>query len=250
MIASIAAQYRVAMAALKNLRDADLELRRVVPDYAVKANFGKDYTNLVYDVKKSFWQLVFDRTHIGEVTTDAYQNEFFRQQEKIYNMEFNEQTIHEVLTLFWDNRTAIMDRCIQDVFQNLTAYSRDNVVKSEQWATNKNHRINAHIIIPNAVEADFWLLSHYRRHDLSDLDKILQFFGSTNGVTTERAIEERLRRIRCSEVAYTERFTVPNFDVRVYAVGTLHLWFKDTKSLELLNRYAASKNMFALGSGK
>jgi L-ribulose-5-phosphate 3-epimerase UlaE len=171
--------------------------------------------------------------------------------ERLSQMEFSEQTIYEVLHHFMQNKDQILGECIMDVFKQVTNFSRDNVIKHEQWATNKSWKIGTKIIVPYSLDVYFdWRLSSRREDFLNDLDKAITMFGGTNGICTITAIKAVLERILSKEMPYTGKFETPNFHFRVYKKGTLHLWFRDLKALELMNRYAAERDMFTLGSGK
>jgi hypothetical protein len=72
----------------------------------------------------------------------------------------------------------------------------------------------------------------------------------TSGICTVSAIKAVLERIRSKEIPHTGKFETPNFHFWVYKNGTLYLWFRDLKALEMLNRDAAEREIFVLGSGK
>lgn len=251
LIRAIVSQYQAAMRALKTLHESDLVFRALVPDSAIRYKEEVDYFERVDRVKQVFWELVFERTKIGERTTSGYRKQFMEARERIAKMEFSEATIYEVLHIFIQNQGAILDQCIMDVFNQVTKYSRDNVIQHEQWATNKSHKITPKIIVPNCLGyVSIWSLQTDARDLLNDLDKALSYFGGKNGVCTLAAISAKLDDIRRRDIDYMQRFESPNFDFRVYKKGTIHLYFNDLKTLEMINRYAAERRLFTLGSGK
>jgi hypothetical protein len=70
-------------------------------------------------------------------------------------------------------------------------------------------------------------------------------FGGTNGNCTLGAIQGILDQINQRKIEYMQKFESPNFSFRVYKKGTVHLYFKDLKALEMINRYAAERQMFS-----
>jgi hypothetical protein len=251
MVRAIVAQYQAAMRALKVAHEAEMHFRALVPDSSIKYEPANTYTERIDRTKKAFWDLIFERTKIGEVTTSGFRKDFMAARERLSQMEFSEQTIYEVLHHFMQNKDQILGECIMDVFKQVTNFSRDNVVRHEQWATNKSWKIGTKIIVPYSLDVYFdWQLSSRREDFLNDLDKAITMFGGTNGICTIASIKAVLERIRSKEIPYTGKFETPNFHFRVYKKGTLHLWFRDPKALEMMNRYAAEREMFTLGSGK
>lgn len=248
LIRAIVAQYNGAMRALRAYHDARVIFFRSAP---VEPPHGvPTYTDEINEVKTAFWKLIFDKTKIGEVTTSGYRQTFMKEQETLQNMEFSEETIYEVLHRFMMNKGVILEQCVMDVFSAITKYSMENVVKSEQWHTNKCHKITPKVIIPNGVRYSIgsWGIGYSKEDFLNDLDKVLQMFGGTNGICTKKAIEEQMRNLHRGD--YQQKFSSPNFDYRFYQKGTLHLYFKDTKALEMINQFAAERRLFTLGSGK
>lgn len=251
MVRAIVAQYQAAMRALKLAHESELAFRALIPDQLSEREAGMPYHQRVDKVKEDFWKLIFEKTHIGEVTTSGYRQQFMDERAKLSQMEFSEETIYEVLERFIQNKDAILEQCVMDVFKQVTRYSMDNVVVSESWVTNKSHKITVKIIVPYAIELDWRWNLRWRFDDfLNDLDKCLMMFGGTGGTSTAKALREILDRINNHELTYSDKFETPNFYFRIYKKGTLHLWFRDEKALEMINRYAAERRMFVLGSGR
>lgn len=257
LIRAIVDQYNAAMRALKTYHAAKRTIYALVPEPSHTLGDDKTGYNEQIDlVKGAFWQLIFTRTRIGEVTTSGYRKEFEEQRSRLAHMEFSEATIYEVLHRFMVDKDAILGACVMDVFNTITSYSMDNIERDKQWHTNKLHMITAKVIVPD-MHGDMskdryasWSLSWRRQDFLNDIDKVLTMFGGKNGLCTRAAIEAMFSEIADGRQDYDTKFETPNFYVRVFKKGTAHLWFRDLEALGMINRYAAERSLFVLPSGK
>lgn len=252
LIRSIVAQYNAAMRALRVAHTSELEFRQYVPESMF--TYEEKLPSLmgrIDKVKETFWGLIFERTRIGEATTSSYRQKFMEQRAQLSQMEFSERAIYEVLNTFMENRSAILDECVLDFFKSVTWYSRDNALPDQQWSTNKGWKIAPKIIVPNfQLYSGGWTMNRRVSDFLDDLDKILGMFGGDKGVCTVKEVDDALTQIRYGKVRYDQKFEGSNVWFRAFKKGTMHLWFKDLKALEMINRYAAERHMFVLGSGK
>jgi hypothetical protein len=205
------------------------------------------YAERVDKTKAYFWEQVFKATRIGEDTTSKFREKFMERRAQMVFMEFSEQTIYEVLHQFVVNRDAIMEECVTAVFRELTYWSPDNVVKGDQWKTNKGWKLNHRIIVPRCFRVN-WTIDWDRRDVLDDLDKSLAMVGGSNGVCTSNAIQSHMYQTDGGN--YSDKFLTPNFEVRCFLKGTIHLRFLDKTLLDALNQYAAEHEMNILGSGR
>lgn len=254
LVRSIVSQYEAAMRALRVAYTSEMEFRQYVPVDMFKYEPEAQKPNLITridQVKETFWNLIFDRTKIGEVTTSNYREKFMAERARLSQMEFSEKAIYEVLHTFIQNRSAIMDECVMDFFKHVTGYSRDNAIADKQWATNKGWKIAPKIIVPNfQLYSGGWSMDYRTSRFLDDLDKILAMFGGDKGVCSAKEVDKAMDDIRHGRVPYDQKFECSNILFRVFKKGTMHIWFKDQKVLEMINRYAAERQMFILGSGK
>ncbi len=148
LIKSIVAQYKAAMLALRTAYEAEQVFYNLAPVSAYQFESKIDYAGRIELTKKAFWDLIFERTKIGEKLTSNFREQFYAEQAKLSMMEFSEETIYEVLHRFVQNKDAIFEQCVMDLFTQITRYSRDNIYQGEQWATNKGHKIGVKIIVP------------------------------------------------------------------------------------------------------
>jgi len=259
IVQAIVSTYERAMAALRTLNEAEQVYYQSVPIEVLKHD-NKSSTELdtsfierVETLKTAYWNLVFQRTGIGSIVTSNYRDKFMAQQASISKMEFSVKAVYEMLDLFMTNEEAIRGECVMDLFRELTRWDKDNAVAP--FKTNKGWKLQKRIIVPYCFSyVGSWTINYQRGKTFDDMDKVLGMFGGLNGVCTERAIRERMNGFRGNDCdaagnKYSDKFNTPNFAVRAFKKGTIHLEFRDLKVLEMLNRYAASREMFILGNG-
>lgn len=206
------------------------------------------------ELKKRFWNYVFQRTKVGQVTTSQFQKKFDQFQHETETMGFTVRNIREILRLFFENRGQIMEQCLLEVFDSATAYHEKNRIHWEGWKTNKAYKVNKRIIMPRGVEYEaewgHWSMNHYRVSFFNDLDKVMCWLSSRDmGAisTITDAVRDRLHACNNGE-DYTEPFETTFFRVRFYKKGTLHLDFLDPFLHHEFNQRAAEGKNW-LGGG-
>lgn len=207
-------------------------------------SLNEQLTNL----KARFWQYVFNKTKLGNATTSNFRAKFQEFTQQTAQLAFSRANIFAVLGLFFENRDAILQECIEGVFNTATGYHEKNVIHTEGWKTNKSWRINSRIIIPNCLyhdaRFDHWSLNYNRQDFLNDLDKALGFisgkkFDEIRNLYT--VLNERQTQLNRGLIPdYAEPFESEYFKIRSFKKGTLHLDFKDADLLARLNIAAAA----------
>jgi hypothetical protein len=193
-------------------------------------------------LRSRFWNTVFTKTKLGSKTTSDFQKKFSDFAATQAAMAFTEDNIKEVLAMFFLSRGQIMKDCLVQVFDKATAYHEKNQIHSEGWKTNKSYRLNKRIIMPNAMQWEdcFGLRISGARDFLGDLDKVMSWLTGidlTDHTSTYEAIE-KFCRIH-GKTNYQQSFESVFFNLRCYKKGTLHIDFKDLKTLERFNQIAA-----------
>ena len=205
-----------------------------------------DLNEAVDELKKKFWQYVFNKTRLGEVTTSKFQRKFDEFSEQTARLAFSVANIKSILQMFFLNREQIMEECLLNVFDTATKYHEKNKVHVEGWKTNKSYRVNRKVIVPNGVEisAIGWNLRWgYSRDFFMDFDKTLCYLDGRDIATVGTiadAIERRFIELnRGSGLRYEASFISHYFEIRVFKKGTVHLTFLDDYLWHELNKRAA-----------
>lgn len=207
-------------------------------------------------LKASFWQYVFDKTRLGEVTTSKFQAQFREQSSKMAQMQFGVENIFEVLELFLANKDSILHECIVNVFDELTRYHKDNTAHTEGWKSNKAYRVNKKLVIPYGVEFGKWgsWMGEWRRRELwDDLDKALCLLSGRKIADIQTITNTLYARINAlnadSRLDYAEAFESEFFELRIFKKGTVHLKFRDKGLLDRFNIVATEGMNNRIGAG-
>jgi 16S rRNA A1518/A1519 N6-dimethyltransferase RsmA/KsgA/DIM1 with predicted DNA glycosylase/AP lyase activity len=189
-------------------------------------------------LKSRFWNTLFNRTKIVEVTTSGFQRDFISFQRSQTKMGFTEKNILEVLEIFFLNRAEIMQNCIVEVFDELTKYHENCL--GEGWKTNSAFQVTKKLIFPYGVTFDkLWgFRQPYSNRDsvLDDLDKVLMYINGDRDIChVTTAIQREIDKNRHTGATIESSY----FKIRFFKKGTIHLWFLDEKLWEEFNRRAA-----------
>ena len=128
-----------------------------------------------------------------------------------------------------------MIRCIEEAFDNMTKYHKDNRVYVEGWKTNDAWKVNRKFILPN-MQNSWWKDSpSLYKEKIIDIEKAMCFimkksFGNINSITKQN-------------IQWGVKYDSEFFEFRFYKKGTIHLYFKDVYLYEQFNIVACkSKN--------
>lgn len=207
-------------------------------------------------LKAAFWQHIFDRTKLGEVTTSKFQAQFREQSSKMAQMQFSVENIIEVLELFLANRDSILTECIVNVFEEATRFHKDNTSHTEGWKSNKSWKVAPKIVLPYGVEYTkwrTWSVVWRRREFFADLDKALCMIDGKKFSEIQRldnSIDNRLKALNAdSRLEYADPFSSEFFEVRIFKKGTVHIKFLDKSLLDRFNVAATEGMNNRLGMG-
>lgn len=230
----------------------------------------QDLSSEIAELKSRFWNTVFDKTELIKKATSSFRQKFTDYTAQQRTMEFSEQNIVEMLSMFFLNREEIMNDCIIDVFDKATGFHEKNCIHKEGWKTNKSFKLNKRIIHPDGVEfckiMQTIRVGWSRQSFLDDLDKVLcwisgQSIDNPDFVGTYKAIETFCNTVYSRKperspldaaffrsnaqwaaqprLSYTDQFESTFFKIRIYKKGTMHLDFKDLYLLDDFNLAAA-----------
>jgi hypothetical protein len=160
-------------------------------------------------------------------------------------MEFSEQNIIEMLSMFFLNREQIMDDCLTEVFDIATGFHEKNKIYKEGWKTNKSYKLNKRIIHPNGVTfCPIFKRIEFKWHRcpsfFGDIDKVLCWLSGKSIDDPEFVtIGTAIQRFLDGTDPITNKFESTFFLIRIYKKGTVHLDFKDLYLLDDFNLAAA-----------
>jgi len=133
------------------------------------------------------------------------------------------------------NRGQIMQDCINEAFDLMTAYHKENRIHIEGWKTNDRWMVNRKVILPYMVELD-WSRGYRPRlgysdasRTMDDIDKAMCFLAGKSFDSIKKISDA----VRDSQEAESEFFKLKS-----HQKGTLHLTFNDKSLWERFNATA------------
>ena len=184
-------------------------------------------------LRRAYWALILDTKDFSEILTNDGANKLRRQMEQAGNMEINVRNVQMLLTAINANKGGMLKDTLVTLFKKLTnrhmASFSSNVHYYDGWKTNDAFRINKKVIIPIQYSAfDSWDF----RDEYSSLSyKIKEWIGDI--VKAMRLINVEIT----DEFEFVGRGEFENEWLRfkMFNNGNIHIWFKDTDTLEKLN---------------
>lgn len=209
----------------------------------------KKLNQKIDELKAHFWQWIFDKTKLGQVTTSNFQAKFKAESDTLSRLSFTEDNIRRVLEMFIENQQEIVQEAILHVFDELTKYYKGNRVHVEGWVSNEAWKCSDHVILPCAVAYEYGSWSIYRQYDkLMDLDKALCFLSGKKIEeidTVYKVVSLHMEKLnearygRCAPVRHDIYLYSTFFKMKFHKKGTLHLYALDSDLWDRFNRTAA-----------
>lgn len=265
MIEALVAQYEAARRLTVEINTLQKQryfyLKDAIPPYfhadfakpVQKGNLNEELQNL----NAMFWRYVFEQTAVGRGTTSEFQRKFTEFRQSSSYLAFTRENVLEVFGTFVLNKGQIMDQCMNEVFDSITAFHEKNKIHNEGWKTNKSWKVAQKIIWPYGVDYNNkwgnFTLDYRRTEFLSDLDKVMCYLqGCTidDIVTIKATLQDRFgelgRTVPMSDYADVIQSTF--FDIRFFKKGTTHLTFRSEELWQDFNT-AVAKSRNWLGAG-
>lgn len=250
VVEALVSRYNAAVETLKEMKQIEQKHFLYVDGITgMEKPSRKGLSKELEDLKFSFWNYLFKKTKVGEITTSKYQKKFFTFQQTQRDMAFTVDNIYRVLYLFLDNKSEMLTECLLDVFDTATRYHEKNREHIEGWKTNKAYRMNKKLILPYAVNYEQawgnWRFNWSNSDFLSDIDKVCCFVSGQryDAVQTKLtdAVQERCSQLNRNDnlIPYREPFESTFFTVKFFKKGTVHIEFKDEELCNQINILAA-----------
>jgi hypothetical protein len=264
IIDALIAQYQAARYALINTHRAkakyDFYTRNIGSRYKENNSRGSEQSisreavSIAQEIDKlraGFWSHVFTKTKVMNHTTSNFHKKVEQLQEESNGLTFNKENIFALLEHFLQHSGQIMEDCICDVFDEMTAFHEKNKVWVEGWKTNSAYKVNRKIIIPDrGTFFNSWGSWRYNQYDnkrlwatLGDLDKMLCWvmeLAHDEVVFANDAIDTHCKDVDNGDIEYTDKFYSTFFELRIYKKGTIHIKFRDVTTWENFNRKVAT----------
>jgi methylase of polypeptide subunit release factors len=252
LIKNLVAKYKACEAIVVQRHETQSKLNFYLDDVSRRTyykNREKDEVELkvvlelsdeIAELKSRFWNTIFEKTELSTKATSSFKEKFTDFTKDQALMEFAEQNIIEMLSMFFLNRDQIMNDCLTEVFEEATGFHEKNKIYKEGWKTNKSYKLSKRIIYPNAVlwnKVDKTQMSY---RFLSDIDKVLCWLsGKSIDASDFMGVTTAIYKFIKNSEPITNKFESTFFLIRIYKKGTVHLDFKDLYLLDDFNLAAA-----------
>lgn len=229
-----------------------------IGDIISKGGTGSFALNdLAFKLQGYVWEALFDRTNISAFVSSRVREEFHATRQKAGGIDLTPENIAQVFSMVMGNTSAMMQDSLEQAFDIMTKYHEANRTVIKNYKTNDAWMVKNKIILPYMVEAGWsgGLSFNYRKAEsCDDIDKALcllsgikyedinksheasdkEFYGGYKRGTTATlrdAVERACKGYSAGENTSESHF----FKVKVFAAGTVHLWWKDQDLLDLFN---------------
>ena len=219
------------------------------------------------------WDCLLSQSDFKSKMTAKVKEQFeekFKQQRQI---AFTKQNMLELMEVLFQNQESIIQDCIIDTFDYLTAYYPENRVHHEGWKTNDKWMVGKKIILPYIL-SDTWLgnlhVSYDKERKLEDIDMALCHVAGkriSQIVTINKALkrafdpEEYFKDLKAKHKEKWEQHISPLFllnkgnyceseffKIRFFKKGTIHLEFKDEWVYQRFNQMACGGKGWLMGT--
>lgn len=234
---------------------------------------GGTTNELIDHLNKCAWDALLKKADFRSRMTERVRKDFdekFSQQSKV---AFTKKNMLELMEVLFQNQAAILDQCVLDAFDSMTAYYSDNRLHHEGWKTNDKWMVNRKVILPRIMEPGWTegLGVYYSAQEkLFDIDKALCHLSGKNPsniLQTAKALEIAGSRKKLEEYlsrkhkdtgepledkvkANYEKRTCESefFKLRFFLKGTIHMEFKDEWLYQKFNQVAVGGKGWLMGS--
>jgi hypothetical protein len=193
------------------------------------------YNNFMGGFKSACWETLLTKTNLANLTTTKVRQDFYKFKEEQGFMAFTKENMEGLFEQLYLNQGNIMTKCIEEAFDEMTKYHKENRVYIEGWKTNDQWKVNRKVILPNMQNS--WWNDHPKlnKEKIIDIEKAMCFIMKKSYKDIDRITDQ--------DIQWGVKHDSEFFEFRLYKKGTLHLYFKDVYLYEQFNIIACkSKN--------
>ena len=198
----------------------------------------KETNKYVDSLREMAWSNIVYCTEFTKIMSAGVRQEFETQLERVRKLEFTTLNIRRFLVNLYNSQGEIFEQMLEEVFDWLTKYHKDNRVHVEGWKSNDSFFVNKRCVLPYAVSNFGSHLDYDFSRKLEDLEKALAYLDGkqTPDLRLNKAVED------CGRIfPYGQRISSSYLDARFYQKRTGHLFFNDLKLLQKLNLFVGRR---------
>lgn len=198
------------------------------------------------DLREQAWHSIIVRTKLHDLMTASVRRDFDEMQRSQQAMAFTEENIHALFDLLWQNQYKILQRSVEESFDLMTKYHKQNRVHVEGWLSNDAFKVGPKVVLPGCVSLSFMggmEVNHYHEKSLNDIDRGVamvagQRLGQITSITA--ALYDRFKGMKVHSGPLEDNTCESTyFHIRYFKKGTIHLTWLDDQLRERFNIAAA-----------
>jgi len=205
------------------------------------------FNKAVGKMNKMAWdRAIFHREAYSKLITNGVREKFEKEQQRRGAMAFNLDNVSNFLDILVGTRGQVMELCVEQAFDFLTAFDKRNVIHKEGWKTNSHYKVNKKVIVPALCDYDpKWNSTSrvgYGRTDdkFNDIDKALCYISGMRFEDCRTVVRAVADKVSNREISiYDQILDTTFFTIKCYKKGTMHLTFKDEGVWARFNQAAA-----------
>jgi hypothetical protein len=229
--------------------------REVIGEHVKRGTSSVAFNDFAFEIQGRVWDAMFERTHISGMVTSRVKEEFEQLRQKAGGIDLTPDNITSVFAMIMDNRSSMLQDSLEQAFDQMTKHYKDNREVIKGYATNDAWMVKDKLILPSMLSVDPWSMGlHYSRGGfVDDIDKALCLLAGVKYEQVSEGEKDRTLNYTLQGTSETLRDAIHRacqkyragypgkdesyfFNVQVFKVGTVHLWWKDK---ELLNTFNA-----------
>lgn len=192
------------------------------------------------------WRSIMARTRISDLMSESVRRDFEQMQDSQSAMAFTEENIHALFALLFENQHKILQRSVEESFDLMTRYHKENRVHVEGWLSNDAFKVSRKVVLPGMVRLGYIRgmdVCDYGRKNLNDIDRGIAMvegrkLSQVRSVTA--TLEQRFKDLRLYNGAIENNTCESEyFHIRFFKKGTLHLTWLDDALRDRFNIAAA-----------
>lgn len=197
-------------------------------------------------VKNKIWSDLIKKSNIEKYMTSKLKENFQSYLQEQWNIEITENNIKQFVEFVLINKNAILENWIEEVFDELTKYDKENRYFPEWWKTNDNWKVNEKFIL-NWCWVSFCNIMkklEFKRwgnwyDKLVNIDKIMCFISwkSYNNIIQ---VEDTIKDLVITEDTWVWSES-EFFKIKIFKKWTVHFKFKDKWLWQEFNIRATNK---------
>lgn len=200
-----------------------------------------DYEKEIDSLRSSYWKLILRTGEFMKKLTTEAREKLARQLEEASELEINYTNIQMLLHAVLSNSNQMLIDSIVSMFDKITKRSQtdysSNIHLFNGWKTNDAFKINKKIIYPFYSSWDIYDMGKFTNEDYSKVPWTVKDFISDLVKAFEPFRKVDYEFVNVGKAEYENDI----LKFKMFAKGTIHVWFKDLDTLNKIN-YVAGKH--------